>query len=293
MSEEDPFTRPNDVPASDENAQLPDDLIDELDKALEGLTADAEQPFELADISSEANPELGPDDGIRQMQETFLALSRNTLSPIGRYMKAITLGEYARELLEISEYVVTSLIPKVEAVGLNQHAEDLTFFRSLVLLALGETEQTGSQAMREVVMKGFISLCDRFGLQYRGYRLAVRNLVEFYRAVRVTDGVSEMDLRRFFAIGVPSLTWVRRTRVSEMVSLSGISPSAMSQIRKLAYVYRSVPPERSAKLAQPQDERATVPTQPPAVLGDLVSVEEVADAGVIGFDEVPPTLGEA
>jgi hypothetical protein len=250
---DDPFVRAEGEPlTTDLNLQsLPDDLLNEIDQALGDLLEKGPEAYQaVQETLVEVDDGLSADPGIRQMQETFLDIARHALNPVGRYMKAISQGESARELLEISELVVTPLIPKVEAVGLPDHAEELSFFRSLILLALGERDASGSKAMKEVVMEGFSKLAGRYGLRYRGYQLAVRNLVEFYRAVRSSDKVSEMDVRRFFAIGVPSLTWVRRTRVSEMTSLSGISPDVMTQIRALAYEYRSVAPLHGAKLSR-------------------------------------------
>src|SRR5262249_42852151 len=115
-------------------------------------------------------------------------------------------------------------------------------------LALGERDQDAMSAMREVVMEGYAKVADRFDLSFRAYRLAVKNLVQFYRRLRTTDGISESDIRKFFAIGVPSLTWVRRTKNAEMTSLSGISPEAMAKIRKVAYIYRQQPAVSSAVL---------------------------------------------
>ena len=250
---DDPFVRPDGDSLSSNSTEqkLPDDLLIEIDQALGEILETEPQTHEAVQENLvEINDGLSPDPGIRQMQETFLEITCHTLSPVARYMKAVSQGECSRELLEITELIVTPLIPRVEAVGLSEHAEEISFFRSLLLLALGERDPSGSKAMREVVMEGFSKLAARYGLRYRGYRLAVRNLVEFYRALRASEKVSEMDMRRFFAIGVPSLTWVRRTRVSEMTSLSGISPEVMTQIRELAYEYRSVPPLHGARLAR-------------------------------------------
>lgn len=258
---------------------LPDDLLNEINQALgDVLKEDVGTDLTAQELLVELDDGLSADPGIRQMQETFLEIARHALNPVGRYMKAISLGESARELLEISELVVTPLIPKVEAVGLAAHAEELSFFRSLLLLALGERDASGSKAMKEVVMEGFTKLAGRYGLRYRGYQLAVRNLVEFYRAVRGSDKVSEMDIRRFFAIGVPSLTWVRRTRVSEMCNLSGVSSEVMTQIRVLAYEYRSVAPLHGARLAR-EDLTIPFPERPARVLTTPEVVQTALESG--------------
>jgi hypothetical protein len=288
---DDPFVRPEGENLTAESSQpsLPEDLLKEIDLALgDFLTEGSEEGAPFHEPPQEEVGNWTPDPGVRQMQETFLEIAKHALNPVGRYMKAISQGESARELLEISELVVTPLIPKVEAVGLSDHAEELSFFRSLLLLALGERDPSGSRAMKEVVMEGFSKLADRYGLRYRGYQLAVRNLVEFYRAVRASDKVSEMDVRRFFAIGVPSLTWVRRTRVSEMTSLSGVPSEVMTQIRALAYEYRSVAPLHGARLAR---EDFAMPFSEP--LSQIGTTAEVVHAAVLDGEGEPTVRGRA
>lgn len=284
---DDPFVRADGEALTPETISqvLPDDLLDEIDQALgDVLTADLDAPQVFQEELVEVADGLSADPGIREMQTTFLAITSNNLSPIARYMKAISQGESPRELLEITELIVTPLIPRVEAVGLAEHAEELSFFRSLLLLALGERDPSGSKAMKEVVMEGFSKLAARYGLRYRGYQLAVRNLVEFYRAVRSSDKISEMDVRRFFAIGVPSLTWIRRTRVTEMTSLSGISPEVMTQIRHLAYERKSVAPLHGARLAR-EDFIIPFPERP-----RVITTNDVTDAAIDAVHEEPQVV---
>jgi hypothetical protein len=265
---------------------LPDDFLSEIEKELESIALDAPRGEEEMEVADEAAEGLSEDTGVREMQLLFLEMARQTLSPIGRYVKAMTVGDNFRELLEMSEMIVTPILPKTEEVGLPKHADDLMFFRSLLQLAIGERDQQGMEAMREVVMEGFYKLSDRFELSYRGYRLAVRNLVQFYRQLKEIDGISEMDVRRFFAIGVPSLTWIRRTKVEEMTSLSGIEPSIMSQIRKLAFIYRSVPPMMSARLAR--EERMAPEADDEAPVEDEIPLEGIVDADVSGVEVRAP-----
>jgi hypothetical protein len=239
---DDPFVRAD---------ELPDDFLSEIDKELEALTAPAAQGPELKAAEPEPDGfDLSDDPGIRQMQETYLEIVRQALGPVDRYLKAMSSGENYREILELCEMIVNPLVPKTEQVGLHKLADDLVFFRSLLNLALGERDQTGMEAMREVVMEGFVKLSEGFGLTFRGYRLAVKNLVLFYRDLKHADGVSESDIRRFFAIGVPSLTWIRRTHVADLQSLSGVEPGVIHEIRKLAYAYRQGVAMSGASLAK-------------------------------------------
>lgn len=177
---------------------------------------------------------LSHDASMRDMQETFLSMARNTLNPLARYMKALHSGEDAREVYEISEFVITPLISKVEQVGLISHAEDLTFFRSLVLLAMGESDPEAKEKLKNVVIEGFNDVKKRFNLYCRGYRKAVRNLIELYRALKKADSMPEQDIRRLFAIGIPSLSWFKKMKVAEIANLSGVSPSQIQKVRDIA-----------------------------------------------------------
>lgn len=174
------------------------------------------------------------DHGIAAMQETFLDLVRHSLNPIARYMKALQTGEDAKEIYEISELVVTPLIAKVDETGLTGHAEDLTFFRSLLLLAVGETDPHAKTKMKEIVFEGFAHVKRRFDLRCRGYRMAVRNLVELYRALKGIDALEPQDVRRLFAIGIPSLSWFRKMKTSELAQLSGVDAAKIARVKDIA-----------------------------------------------------------
>ncbi|MFH1017261.1 MAG: hypothetical protein V1798_03640 [Pseudomonadota bacterium] len=284
MENDDAYVRPEKTTGN--SSGLPDDFLSEIDRELDSIESGSSTGMEEIELAEEEGIEgLSDDPGVREMQLLFIEMARNTLSPIGRYVKAMVVGDNFRELLEMSEMIVTPILLKTEKVGLTKHADDLMFFRSLLHLALGERDQVGMEAMGEVVMEGFSKLSERFGLSYRGYRLAVRNLVQFYRQLKHIDGISETDMRRFFAIGVPSLTWIRRTRVEELTSLSGIQPSIMSQIRKLAFVYRSVPPMASARLAR---EERVVPPAEEEMSEENLAIEEIVDADVAGVEVRAP-----
>lgn len=204
------------------------DLWKEIDEALDTVL-DAQDPtLQLSETSGE-----------EQMKETFVQMCAQTLNPVCRYIKAISLGENSKEVLELSEMIVTALVPKIQNVGLREHHDDLVFFRSLLLLALGETDQHAVEKMKEVVMEGFEQIENRFGLEYRGYKLAVKNLVEFYRELKRNEFIEPQEVRNLFSVGIPSLTWVRRTRATELASLTGIRPEALTEIRKIAYLYHS------------------------------------------------------
>ncbi len=265
MSPDDPFLRPDTSelqPSSD--SSLPNDLIDELDQALENITIDTAPDAEIISIEPPAPDGLSVDPGIREMQETFLGMVRNFLRPVDRYMKAIAHGDNSRELLEIAEHIVAPLVAKTDAVGLREHTEDLILFRSLLQFALGERDSTSFESMKGVVVRGFEKLQQRFALErFRGSRPAVRNVVAFYRALKEEGKVAPEDLARFFAIGLPSVTWLRRTPIPEMVSLSGITTDVIRTIQRKAF---------DSRFSQGSKEQTQDLLAPPP----LVTPEEVA-----------------
>ena len=278
---------PNQAKSYEQDASVAEDLNDlwkEIDDALEGdlqVTNDAP----VIEMSPESQMS-GEAFALQEMHATFVEVAAQSLNPVCRYMKAMSLGEDARELLEISEMIVGSLIPKVEDVGLKQHAEDLTFFRSLLLLAMGETDQHASNKMRDVVMEGFYQLKERFSLKFRGYRLAVRNLIEFYRALKDSDAVDDDSIRRLFSIGIPSLTWIRRTRVDELCSLSGIDGKVMTEIRRIAYLYHSGGKADAEPLLKNRPVQSNVVDRSPSGPSGTESTEELIDPLIAPVDPI-------
>lgn len=271
MSTDDPFLRPDSTelqPITD--SALPDDLIAELDQALENITLDLAPEAEVIPIEVPTVDGMSLDPGIREMQETFLSMVRNFLRPVDRYMKAIAHGDNSRELLEIAEHIAAPLVAKTEAVGLREHTEDLMLYRSLLQFALGERDTVSFESMKGVVVRGFEKVQQRFGLQrFRGSRPAVRNVVAFYRVLKDEGKVSPEDLARFFSIGLPSVTWLRRTPISEMVSLSGINTDVIRTIQRKAFESRFSQGARESA----QDVLAPVPTVP--IVEELSPIETV------------------
>ena len=121
MSPDDPFLRPEPIELqTSADSELPNDLIAELDQALENITIDSAPDAEVVSFEAPTADGLSFDPGIREMQETYLELVRNFLRPVDRYMKAIAHGDSSRELLEIAEHIVAPLIAKTDAVGLRE-----------------------------------------------------------------------------------------------------------------------------------------------------------------------------
>ena len=217
---------------------------------------DLELDFDALEISQEPRDPNGisVDPQVREMQETFLAMIRNNLNPISRYMKALP-GEDAREIYEISELVITPLISKIEQVGLIPHAEDLTFFRSLLLLALGETDQHAKVKLQEVVLEGFSEVEKRFKLSCRGYRKAVRNLVELYRAVKSVDSITENRHSRRWSERCPASRW--------SAEMSAMQVGSLFTVQLMSLPASSLPARRATRAMAPSQTLRLSISRPP------------------------------
>ncbi len=208
-----------------------DDLFGEIDEALNASIGAHDDSIPAALQAS--------DFGIHQMHDTMLELMRDNLNPMCRYIKALRSGENIKDLLELCEIMTSVVVKKIEEVGLKDHHEDMVFFRSLLLLALSETDQHAVDKMKDVVIEGFKQIEKRFGLNLRGYKLAVRNLVDYFRALKQNPSINNEDVRKLFSVGIPSLTWIRRTRVEELQSLCGLDASTLKEARRLAFLFQS------------------------------------------------------
>ncbi|MCI5073338.1 hypothetical protein MRY82_10440 [bacterium] len=227
--------------------QLEDAFWDDIDQALADelspTTFDEELLVPPHDTyhPTFANMEAPVSPAMLAMQETLLAALSVHLNPLARYMKALSKGEESAEVFEIIEMMISSLIPKLEEAQLTKHAEELIFFRSLMFLILGESDQHAIDQLKNVILEAYKDIQTTFQLDYRGYRKAIENIVEFYRAMKRTPSIHAEDIRKFFGIGVPSITWVRKTKSDELISLSGISAQSMMEMKKLAHVYHCLP----------------------------------------------------
>lgn len=213
-----------------EGSQLPQELLNEIDLVL-GEAVREKDLVRNIDLSHLEEPQ---DYGIQEMQNTFLDLISHNLSPLTRYVKAFSLGANYDTILELCDLLVTPILPRLKHVELHQHFDELTFFKSVLHFAKSETDPKGREVMKSVVFRSFKELQKRFHLSYRGSKIAVKNLIVFLEALQVNKEITESVIQRFFAIGVPSLTWVRKTKSEELTSLSGIPVEIIHKIRLLA-----------------------------------------------------------
>lgn len=262
---------------------LPDDLIEEIDSALGEavLKLDEEKDNPIIDSihSTEIHFELDEDStmlhdpnfGIGEMQQTLMDMMNMTLRPLARYIKSFQYGEHYEETLDLCDLLISPLIPQLEMAMLTQPMEDLAFFKSVVLFARNESDPQGRIIMKNVVYRAYKEVQKTFDLRYRGSRKAVRNLIEFLKAMRENPTITDEDIKRFFAIGVPSLTWVRRTSSKDLTSLSGIPVGKIRMIRTLAKDQSKPRPVRTTPRT---DRLAPIPTQVQKPAAELEPTEK-------------------
>ncbi len=242
LMKEDEFLKPDSESQSKED-QLPQELLNEIDLVL------GEAVQEKDHRTQENSPIIGleeiQDYGLQEMHNTFLDLVSHNLSPLTRYVKAFTLGANYETVLELCDLLISPILPRLKEIGLNQHLDELTFFKSVLHFAKSETDPKGREVMKSVVYRSFKELQKRFHLTYRGSKVAVKNLIAFLDALKANPEVNDETIQRFFAIGVPSLTWVRKTSSEELTSLSGIPVETIRKIRVLAKEQKSTQQSRT------------------------------------------------
>lgn len=233
MKEDEFLKSESEVKTADDN-QLPQELLNEIDLVLGEAVQEKEITFSADEINIEGLEDQVQDYGIQEMQNTFLDVVSHNLSPLTRYVKAFTLGANYETVLELCDLLITPILPRLKEIELHQHFDELTFFKSVLHFAKSETDPKGREVMKNVVFRSFKELQKRFHLTYRGSKIAVKNLIAFLEGLKANSQITEEDIQRFFAIGVPSLTWVRKTSSDELTSLSGIPVEKIRKIRLLA-----------------------------------------------------------
>ena len=217
-----------------DDQQLPAELLHEIDMVL-GEAVSEKNIFEIqTDFTALGLEDPEQDYGIVEMQQTFLDLISHNLSPLSRYVKAFTMGANYETILELCDLIISPILPRLKEIELLTHAEELTFFKSVVHFAKSEIDPKGRDVMRHVVFRSFKELKKKFHLSCRGSKVAVKNLILFLDSLKANPEISDEDIQRFFSIGVPSLTWVRKTSSLELHSLSGVSVEVIRKIRALA-----------------------------------------------------------
>ena len=225
-----------------------EDLIEELGGILDELPIDADAVHAMQHLNREselsaAEQEEGDPFGRAkvEMQETFIEIMQQVLRPVTRYMKAMThdtLRNEKRELFEVINLTVTPLIDKVEAVDLMEHTAVLLDFKRILARILANHFGTLASELRDELLACYSQMKKVFALNMRGNIRAVNNILAFYRLLCFNPKLEIKDIRRFFALGIPSMTWVRHTPAKEIASLSGMSMEATRLLKRLAVNYR-------------------------------------------------------
>ncbi len=227
---------PKSTPRSQETVELfgedglEGDFLSDLDKA-----------FEAIQITPKAVPRNASkvrrrkrERELAQMQGTFIAVTQVHLKPTLRYLKAIRLGVASRDLCEIVHYVVGPIIGKTLKVGLEEHTRALIAFQRTLKETLKSRSHRITLDQQKDLAASFVPVEKVFRLDFRGHSTAVVNLLGYYKALKRDPEVTETEIKKLFAIGIPSLTMLRKSSVEELVSLSGVTPEKMTVLRRSA-----------------------------------------------------------
>lgn len=244
-------------PTQNQDQQLPQELLNEIDLVL-GEAVDKFEPHDFEPSSFEIVHEPQQDYGLQEMQNTLLDLVSHNLSPLSRYVKAFTLGASYETVLDLCDLIISPILPRLQDAELHQHHDELTFFKSVLHFAKSESDLKGREVMKNVVYRSFKELQKKFHLTYRGSKVAVKNLIAFLDALKANQDISDDVIQQFFAIGVPSLTWVRKTSSEELTSLSGIPIETIRKIRLLAKEQKSKKPSMASsyRIAAPESKKS-------------------------------------
>jgi hypothetical protein len=227
------------------------DFLEEVDHLLVNLTPEELEVFpdpnqtpanieETLHFSHPGALTAEQESGLSEMQTTFLAIMQQVLRPVARYVKAIGQGEESRELFEVMNFTVAPLVHQVEQVQLYKHTADLLLFRGALTRILSTHFGTLSTELRQQLLHSFNEVKTTFNLTQRGNLRAVQNLLNFYRMLCFSQEVDVEQIRKFFAIGIPSLTWVRRSSAHEISSLSGMDLKHAKLLKKMALSFREI-----------------------------------------------------
>lgn len=216
-------------PAAFLNETLNDDFFSELDKAFERIQMVPEVTKKTPRRRAKKT-----ETELAKMHSTFVDVAQVHLRPVMRYLKAIQLGVASKDLCEIVHYVVGPIISKTRKVGLADQTHALIGFQRALKEAVKGSSRKISGENRTKLTDTFAPVQKVFSLEFRGHSTAVVNLLGFYKAVRRNPNISESEIRKLFAIGIPSLTMLRKSSIEELVSLSGIAPEKMSALRRSA-----------------------------------------------------------
>jgi hypothetical protein len=216
---------------ANETLESLDDLLEEAEASVVDILD--QSPAGGPDNSSTSLP--GDNSAYTGMESTFLALMRSNLKPVTRYVKALSQVKHNQELYEIINLTVSpvaELAARAELFDLSRILVNLS--RQCRDAAHHNGDSRARKARRQEIIELFDKLHQRVDLSFRGHKPAVKNLLRFYRRVRKDPAFPNEYIKKFFALGIPSVSWVYRTPETEIVSLSGIPHSGVQRLRMFA-----------------------------------------------------------
>ncbi|MCB0271782.1 MAG: hypothetical protein KDD46_02075 [Bdellovibrionales bacterium] len=220
------------------DVSLDDDFFGDIDKAFAKIQMDTPKTSTKITTTKRTKAKTGRTSttGITQMRNTYVELVNLTLSPVVRYLKAFEFGVDSTDLTTIMEYIVSPLIVKAKQVGLKAETSVLDGFVRVLRKINRSGGRISAEQMNEL-MENFERVITTFRLEYRGHSTAVVNLVCFFRSLKRKNKLAPADLKKIFAIGIPSMTMIRKISLSELVSLTGLSSEKASWVRKQARTF--------------------------------------------------------
>jgi hypothetical protein len=211
-----------------------DGLLDDMGDALDDFFDQAAAGPDAGDIPADAAPNNGQ-WGMAEMEGTFLAILRNNLKPVTRYIKALESLRHNPSLYEIIDLTVAPMADMAHRAELEELAGILGRLSDTCREAVRVNgDRSLRKGLKREVLDQYTALAERVEIGFRGHRPAVRNLLRFYNRVRREPDSLQDDIRRIFAVGIPSVSWVSRTPASELISLSGVSHQGIMRIKTLS-----------------------------------------------------------
>jgi len=221
------------LPAEDSDGESLDGLLDEMGDALDDFFDQA-----AAGVEPGADGATAPADGqwgMEEMEGTFLAILRNNLKPVTRYIKALQALRHDPSLYEIINLTVGPMADMAHRAELDELAGILGRLSDTCREAVSVNgDRSQRRSLKKEVFEQYQALSERVEIGFRGHRPAVRNLLRFYNRVRREPDSLQDDIRRIFAVGIPSVSWVSRTPASELISLSGVSHQGIMRLKTLS-----------------------------------------------------------
>lgn len=214
---------------------LNDDFLAELDIAFDSIKMSSRTKKKpIKKVRSAKTLKKTKKAQMDMVHHTFISMCQNHFRPMARYLKAIELGVTSRDLCKVMHYIVEPMVQKTKKVQLGDHAQALNVFdKTLVQLSNEKTKKVSEEEGR-LLKSAYANVEKLFELNMRGHSTAVVNVLAFYKAIKKNKRIQEENIKRLFAIGIPSMSMLRKTSIQELSSLSGIPNQEAAELRRIA-----------------------------------------------------------